>query len=107
MAAGAGCATAQSARGLWNRRTRILVTPGEGYLALRALVIPTLILATCLLLAVVTLAMLRAELYRPMAQEPESVTGKMPGSFTAQPCEETAPWTRTVEVPEPARISQC
>ena len=74
----------------------------------RALVVSILTLATCLLLAVVMLAMLSAESDRSVIEPPlESFTAEMPGSPSAEPCEETVPRTQIVEIPEMAWISQC
>ena len=66
-------------------------------------------LSTCLLLAVVILAMLSAESEQSMVQEPpEFIAGKMPGPSTSEPCEETAPQTEVAEVPpETVWISPC
>jgi len=66
-------------------------------------------LGTCLLLAVVMLAMLSAECDQSVIQEPaESVTGKMLGSSTAEPCDEATPQTLVAHLPpEKTWISEC
>ena len=65
-------------------------------------------LATCLLLAVVMLAVLSEESDRSVIEHPpEPVTAEMPGSPSAEPCEETTARTQIVEIREPAWISQC
>ena len=66
----------------------------------RAPVVSILMMATCLLLAVVMLAMLSVESDQSMLQEPpEFFAREMPRSPTAEPCEEPAPQTPFAEVP--------
>ncbi len=78
-------------------------------MSLRALVVSILMMTTCLLLAVVMLAMLSVESDQSMLQEPpEFFAREMPRSATAEPCEEPAPQTQLAEVPRGmARTPQC
>jgi len=75
----------------------------------RTLVVSILMMAACLLLAVVLLAMLNVESDQSMLQEPpEFFAREGPRSPTVEPCEEPAPQTQLAEVPPgTAWIPQC
>ncbi len=75
----------------------------------RSHVVSILMMATCLLLAVVMLAMLSVESDQAMLQEPpEFFAREMPRSPTAEPCQEPAPQIQLAEIPPGmAWIPQC
>jgi hypothetical protein len=75
----------------------------------RALVASVLLLSACLVLSVVTLAMLSAESDQSMMQERlKTFVDEMRESAPAGPCEETVPKTEVAEAPaEAGSISQC